>query len=94
MIGLDIKDLSLYGCMTAPHLCFFLWLLSSPRYYTYAIAMITTAPPPVTEIMQNHKGYDGWCQTHSCLENLYCANDTYNIHLLIIVLPSCCTEVL
>ena len=33
---------------------------SDLRYYTYAedeIAIITT-PPPITEIIQNHKGYD------------------------------------
>ena len=44
------------------------------RYHTYAadeIVIITTAPPPVTEITQNHKGSVP-CLTSSCLENLKC----------------------
>ena len=34
------------------------------------IAIITTAPSPVTEMTQNHKGYDVPCLTSLCLENL------------------------
>ena len=45
------------------------------RYGTYAggeIAIVTTAPPTVTEITHNHKGYDVPCLTSSCSENLKC----------------------
>ena len=51
--------------------------LSSLGYHTYAgdeIAIITTAPQSVTEITQNHKGYDVMYQTSSCLENCKCAS--------------------
>ena len=47
------------------------------RYCTYSgdgIAIITIVPRSVTELTQNHKGYDVPCQTSSCLENLKCAS--------------------
>ena len=58
------------------------------------IAIIKTALSPVTEITQNHKGYDVPCLTSSCLENLSVPPDTYACRLLIIDLPSYSTEVL
>ena len=57
------------------------------------ITIIIKAPPAVTEITQNHKGYDVLCLTRSCLENLI-APDTYDSHLIITRLPRYSTEVL
>ena len=48
-------------------------LINSLRYHTYAgdgRAIITTTPPPVTEITHNHKGHDVLCLTIFCLDNL------------------------
>ena len=58
------------------------------------IAIITTAPPPATDITQNHKGYDVPYQTSSSLENLKCVYlDTYDCHLLSTCLLSYSTEI-
>ena len=51
--------------------------LTDLRYRTcagYQIAIIPTAPPPVTEITRNHKDYDVSCQANFCLNNLKCAS--------------------
>ena len=51
-------------------------LLTGLRCCTYAgdeIAIVTTVPPPVTEIT-HHKGYDVPCLTGSCLGNIKCAS--------------------
>ena len=47
-------------------------LLPGIRYCTYAveIAIIT----PISEITQNHKGYDAPCLTSSPVENFKCAS--------------------
>ena len=68
--------------------------LLSLRYCTYAgdeRAIITTAPPPVTLVTQNHKGYVVPYLAISCLSM---SSDTYDHHRLIIGLPSYSTDVL
>ena len=53
------------------------YIVSGQRYRIYVgdeIALITTAPLPITELTQNHKGYDVPCRTSSCLKKLKCAS--------------------
>ena len=70
---------------------------SCVRYDTYAdeIAIIAMAQSTVTDIAQNHRGYDVPSLTSSLLVNpLNERTNAYDCHLLIIGLHSCSTEVL
>ena len=59
----------------------------SEIYCIYAvdeIAIITTVPAPVTEITQNHNGYDVPACHVSAWTSLSMPPDTYDCHLLMI----------